>query len=45
MAIFPTSFLGNIGHENLLYDILERKNDFQAYKKKKFKNSKNWRFS
>ena len=45
MAIFPTSFLGNIGQENLLYDILERKNDFQAYKKKKFKNSKNWSFS
>ena len=45
MAIFPTSFLGNIGHENLLYDILERKHAFQAYKKKKFKNSKNWRFS
>ena len=31
-------FLGNIGKENLLYDILERKNAFLGYKNKKFKN-------
>ena len=35
MAIFPTFFfLGNIGQENVFYDILEKKNDFQNYKKK-----------
>ena len=35
MAIFPTFFfLGNIGQENVFYDILEKKNDFQTYKKK-----------
>ena len=28
MAIFPTFFLGNIGQENVFYDILERKNAF-----------------
>ena len=30
-------FLGNIGEENVFDDILERKNDFLGYKKKKFK--------
>ena len=45
MAIFPTFFLGNIGQENVFYDILERKNAFQGYKNKKFKKSKNWHFS
>ena len=46
MAIFPTFFfLGNIGQENVFYDILERKNVFQRYKNKKFKTSKNWHFS
>ena len=30
-------FLGNIGQENVFYNILERKNAFLAYKKKKFK--------
>ena len=44
MAIFPTFFLGIIGQENFLYHILERKNAFLGYKKKKFKNSKNCRF-
>ena len=39
------SFLGNIGHENVFYNILERKNAFLAHKKKKFKMSKNWDFS
>ena len=38
-------FLGNIGHENVFYDILERKNVFLGYKNKKFKKSKNWHFS
>ena len=46
MAIFPALFfLGNIGHENVFYDILERKNAFQAYKNKKSKNLKNLHFS
>ena len=45
MAIFPTSFFGNIGQENVFYDILERKNAFQGYKSKKSKKPKNWRFS
>ena len=48
MAIFPT-FLrrggGNIGQENVFYDILEQKNAFLGYKNKKFKKSKNWHFS
>ena len=35
-------FLGNIGWENVFYDILERKNAFLGYKIKKFKKSKNW---
>ena len=41
MAIFPTFFLGNIGQENVFYDILERENAFLGYKNKKFKKSKN----
>ena len=41
MAIFATFFLGNIGHENVFYDILERKNAFLGYKNKKFKKMKN----
>ena len=45
MAIFPTFFLFNIGLENVFYDILQRKNAFLLYKKKKFKKSKNWHFS
>ena len=45
MAIFPTFFLGNIGQENVFYDILERKNAFLGYKNKKFKKSKNWNIS
>ena len=45
MAIFPTFFLGNIGHENVFDDILERKNAFVGYKNKKFKKSRNWHFS
>ena len=38
-------FLGNIGQENVFYDILERKNAFLGYKNKNFKRSKNWHFS
>ena len=45
-AIFPTFlFVFNIVQENVLYDILERKNAFLGYKNKKFKKSKNWHFS
>ena len=42
---FELFFLGNIGQENVFYDILERKNAFLGYKNKKFKKSKNWPFS
>ena len=41
IAIFPTSFLGNKGQENVFYNILERKNAFLRYKNKKFKQTKN----
>ena len=34
-------FLGNIGKENVFYDILERKNAFLGHKNHKFKKSKN----
>ena len=44
MAIFPF-FLGNLGQENVFYDILKKKNAFIGYKNKKFKNSKNWQFT
>ena len=37
-------FLGNIGQENVFYDILQRKNVFLSYKNKKFKKSKNGYF-
>ena len=37
-------FSGNIGKENVFYDILERKNAILGYKNKKFKKSKNWHF-
>ena len=42
---FQVFFLGNIGQENVFYDILERKNAFLGYKNKKFKKSKNGHFS
>ena len=42
---FPTFFLGNIGEQNVFYDILGRKNAFLGYKNKKFKKSKHWHFS
>ena len=37
--------LGNIGQENVFYDILERKSAFLGYKNNKFKKSTNWHFS
>ena len=42
---FSMGFLSNIGQENVLYDILERKNAFRGYKNKKFKHLENWDFS
>ena len=46
MAIFPISFFfGDIGKENVFYDILERKNAFLRYIKQMLKKSKNWHFS
>ena len=44
-SFFQPSFLGNIGQENVFYDILERRNALLGYKNKKFKKSKNWHFS
>ena len=38
-------FLGNIGQENVFYDILEPQNTFLGYKNEKFKKLKNWHFS
>ena len=43
-SFFQLFFLGNIGKENVFYDILERKNAFLGYKKQKFKKSKNCHF-
>ena len=45
MAIFTIFFLGEIGKQNVFYDILEPKNAFLGYKNKKSKKSKNWHFS
>ena len=45
MAIFPTFLFRQYSQENVFYDILERKNAFLGYKKKKFKQSKIWNFS
>ena len=44
-AFFQLFFLGIIGQENVLYDILERKNPSLGYKNKKFKKTKNRHFS
>ena len=44
-SFFQLFFLGNIGQENVFYDIVERKNAFLSYKNKKLKQSKNWHFS
>ena len=38
---FQVFFFGDVGQENVFYDILERKNAFRGYKNKKFKKSKN----
>ena len=38
-------FFGNIGKENVFYDILERKNTFLRYKNQMLKKSKNSHFS
>ena len=43
--LLETFFLGKIGQENVVYDILEQKNAFLAKKIKKFKKSTNWHFS
>ena len=42
---FQLFFLGNIGQENVFYDIIEQKKAFLGYKNKKFKKSKNSHFS
>ena len=42
---FQLFFLGNIGQQNVFYDILEQKNGFLGYINKKFKQSKNWHIS
>ena len=41
MPFFQPFCLGNIGQENVFYDILARKNAFVGYKNKKSKKSKN----
>ena len=38
---FSSFFVGNIGQENVFYNILERVNAFLGYKNKKFNKSKN----
>ena len=40
MAIFPFFFFSNIDHENVFYDILQRKIAFLGYKNIKFKKLK-----
>ena len=40
MAIFQLFFLGNIGQENVFYDILETKNAFLGYKNNKLETSR-----
>ena len=41
IAVSPTfPFLGNIGQQNVFYDILERKTAVLGYENKKFKKSK-----
>ena len=44
LPFFHLLFLGNIGQENVFYDILQRKKVFLSYKNKKFKKSKNCYF-
>ena len=46
LPIFPSVyFLGNIGQDNVFYDILEGKSAFLCYKNKEVKKSKNWFWS
>ena len=45
MVIFPTFLFGNMGRQNVFYDILERKNALLGYKNENFKKCKNWHFS
>ena len=45
LAIFASFFLGNIGQENMFYDILERKSAFLGNKNNKLNKSENWYFS
>ena len=40
-SFFELFFLGNIGQENVFYDILEQKHAFLGYKNIMFKKSKN----
>ena len=40
-AFFQLFFLGNIGQENVFYDMLEQKNAFLSNKNKNFKKAKN----
>ena len=42
---FQRFFLGNIGQENVFYDLQDRKNACLGFKNKKFNKSKNWHFS
>ena len=41
LPFFHLVFFGNIGQENVFYDILVRRNAFLGYKNNKFKKSKN----
>ena len=40
-SFFRRLFLGDIGQENVFYDILERKNVFLGYENEEFRKSKN----
>ena len=42
---FNLFFLGILDQENVIYDILEQKDTFLAFKNRKLKQSKNWHFS
>ena len=44
-SVFQRFLLGDIGQENVFYDILERINAFLGYKNKKFKKAKKQPFS
>ena len=41
VIFFNFFFFGNIGQDNVLYNIVEQKNAFLGYKNKTFKKSKN----